>query len=94
MKVKENEYKEKIMKYQEKVSKEFKPKADPSLVIPIIARNYSSVTLTSQERMEKGLEYLALAKEMRKSSEDITEPCTEVQPSYGNKAYKDYVRER
>ena len=56
-----------------KIDKNFKPKIDPNKKIEIpMPRSFSSVSLTKQERQEKGLKYLEKAKELKKNSSSVT----------------------
>ena len=44
------------------------PKIDPEKVfVPSLPRAHSSLCLSKEERVEKGLEYLAKAKQLKKS---------------------------
>lgn len=91
----QHEFREKVAQFQVKVQREHKPIADPSKVKSIlIPRAYSSTELTKEERFERGLEYLAQAKELRKreSVSEVSKPREK--QVYGNSIYKNYLSER
>ena len=99
----EKQFREKIQLYQQKVDQYYKPKVDTSLsVVQAIPKAYSSVCLTKAERVEKGLEYLAKAKEMKKDvtkdkkasspTSQTKEDKTEKQQPQSQKGYKNYLK--
>ena len=56
IKMLEHEFRDKINEFQDKVDKNFKPKIDPSKSMPPpMPRSYSSVCLSNEKRIEKGL---------------------------------------
>jgi hypothetical protein len=94
MKVRQHRFKEKIERFQQKVQEEHRPVVDPAKRITVVPRSYSSVSLTKEERFEKGLEYLARAREMKRCASEADPKVVAVQPVAGNSVYKDYMRER
>lgn len=94
MKVRQHQFKEKIEQFQQKVKEEHRPVVDPAKRITVVPRSYSSVSLTKEERFEKGLQYLARAREMKRCASEAESKVVAVQPIAGNRVYKDYMRER
>lgn len=92
--MKQHQFKDKVQKYQLKVLEEHRPTVDPAKsIIVVLPRTYSSVSLSKEERQQKGLEYLEKAKQLKRSASEAAPPKAEpILAGYAQ--YKDYQKDR